>query len=355
MNKMFQSMALLTGVVVLLAACQTAAPAATDEHMGSPVAKSGSPTAPGADIVRDPTDLPGPLAPREPTTVRFDLTAQEVVGQLDSGTTFTYMTFGGKVPGPFLRARVGDTIELHLKNDSSSKLPHSIDLHAVNGPGGGAVYSQTKPGAESVFTFKALNPGLYVYHCATASVPFHMGSGMYGLILIEPAEGLAKVDHEFYVMQGEIYSSGSHATQGALTFNSVKLDNETPDYFVFNGAAGPVSLAGDQHSLKAKVGETVRIFFGVGGPNFTSSFHVIGEIFNKAYPFGTLTSPPLTDVQTISVPPGGATVVEFKLDEPGNYILVDHALSRLERGLVGYLKVEGSENPDVFHQGPASQ
>jgi len=341
-------------VLILLAACQSAPAAPTDEHV--PAANQTGVDAPaGADIVRDATDLPGPIAPRDPTTVRFTLTATEVVGQLAEGTTYTYMTFDGKVPGPFLRARVGDTIEITLKNNTTSALPHSIDLHAVTGPGGGAVYTQVTPGQEKVFTFKALSPGLYVYHCATASIPHHMGSGMYGMILIEPEEGLPKVDREFYVMQGEIYSSLPFGSKGALTFDGKKMSNETPDYFVFNGAVGSLGLASDKYSLKAKTGETIRIFFGIGGPNFTSSFHVIGEIFDRVYPFASLTSAPLTDVQTISTPPGGATVVEFKVDVPGTYLLVDHALRRLERGLIGYLVVEGPDNPDIIHEGPATK
>ncbi|HLF29062.1 MAG TPA: copper-containing nitrite reductase [Anaerolineae bacterium] len=306
----------------------------------------------GASIVRNPTDLPAPIGDRGPTLVRVDLTTQEVVGQLADGTTYTYFTFDGKVPGPMLRVRSGDTVELHLQNDAGSAFAHSIDLHAVTGPGGGAVHMQTKPGEETVFTFQALNPGLYVYHCATPSVPHHIASGMYGLILVEPEGGLPQVDREFYVMQGEIYSEQAFGTPGQLDFSAEKLSIERPEYFVFNGAAGALTTEAD--ALKAQVGETVRIFFGVGGPNYTSSFHVIGEIFDRAYPFAALTSAPLTDVQTISVPPGGAGLVEFKIDAPGKYILVDHALSRLERGLAGALIAEGDEQPEIFHAGPAT-
>lgn len=309
----------------------------------------------GADIVHDPSDLPGPLGPRPPQTVRIDLVAQEVVGQLADGTTFPYMTYNGKVPGPFLRVKVGDTVEMHLKNDSSSKFTHSIDLHAVSGPGGGAVYTQVNPGEEKVFTFKALQPGIFVYHCASPSIPHHIASGMYGLILVEPPNGLPKVDKEFYVMQGEIYSNQPFGTKGALSFDDTKLANETPDYLVFNGAVGAIGLASDKYALHANVGDTVRIFFGVGGPNDTSSFHLIGEIFNRVYPFGSVTSPAITDVQTVTVPPGGATIVEFKLDVPGKYTLVDHALSRLERGLVGLVIAQGADHPEIFHEGPASQ
>jgi nitrite reductase (NO-forming) len=307
----------------------------------------------GVSITKNPADLPGPVGDRAPQLVQVSLTAQEIEGQLADGVTYPYFTFNGTVPGPFVRARVGDTVEVTLTNETSSAFTHSIDLHAVNGPGGGAVYTQVAAGETKVFTFEAMNPGIYVYHCATPSVPHHIAGGMYGLILIEPEGGLPPVDREFYVMQGEIYTSEPFGTSGLMTFSHEKLLNETPEYFVFNGAAG--ALAGEENMLHANVGETVRIFFGVGGPNFTSSFHVIGEIFDRVYPFGSFTSEPLTNVQTISVAPGGAWAVEFTLDVPGDYILVDHALSRLERGLVGMLHVEGADNPDVFHDGPADE
>ena len=307
------------------------------------------PTEAGAiSVSRDPIELPPPITVRAPTTVRFDLETVEVTGRLDANMTYTYWTFNGKVPGPFLRARVGDTVEVHLKNAKDSVMIHSIDLHAVTGPGGGAGFTQADPGEEKVFTFKALQPGLYVYHCATPMVANHIAAGMYGMILIEPEAGLPKVDREFYVMQGEIYTGSDTPTKGLQEFSVEKLLAERPDYFVFNGGIGAVT---EQHPMHAKVGETVRIFFGVGGPNFTSSFHMIGEIFDRVYSFASLTAPALTNVQTVSVPPGGAAMVEMKLQVPGRYIMVDHALSRLERGLVGYMLVEGPPAPDIFHSG----
>ena len=299
----------------------------------------------GADIVRDPTDLPAPLEPREPQTVRVDLETIEVEGQLADGTTFTYWTFNGAVPGPFIRVRVGDTIEVHLKNSASSTMNHSVDFHAVTGPGGGAVMTQTEPGKETTFTAKAINVGLFVYHCATPMVANHISNGMYGLILVEPEGGLPPVDREFYVMQGDIYTTGAFGEQGMQMTDVTKLLNEDPEYVVFNGAVGALT---EQKPLKANTGESVRIFFGVGGPNLTSSFHVIGEIFDRVYDQASLTSAPLTNVQTTLVPPGGATMVEFNLEVPGRYILVDHALSRLQRGLAGYLIVEGEPNPEIF-------
>ena len=303
----------------------------------------------GADIVRNPTDLPAPLAAREPQIVRVDLEAIEVEGQLADGTTYTYWTFNGAVPGPFIRVRVGDTLEVHMKNSTSSTMNHSVDFHAVTGPGGGAVMTQTEPGKETMFTAKAIAPGLFVYHCATPMVANHISNGMYGLILVEPEGGLPPVDREFYVMQGDIYTTGKFGEQGHQATDIDKLLNEDPEYLVFNGAVGALTT---QKPLKANVGETIRIFFGVGGPNFMSSFHVIGEIFDRVYDQASLTSAPLTNVQTTIVPPGGATMVEFKLEVPGRYILVDHALSRLQHGLAGFLIVEGPANPEIFNGTP---
>jgi nitrite reductase (NO-forming) len=310
------------------------------------VAPAGVVDASAVDITRDPTDLPAPLPQRGPEKVVLNLETVEISGKLADGTSYKYWTFDGKIPGPFLRVRVGDTVEVHLKNLPDSLMAHSIDLHAVTGPGGGAVATQTKPGGETMFTFKALNVGLYVYHCATPMVAQHISNGMYGMILVEPVGGLPKVDHEFYMMQGELYTTQPFGTTGDLAADTTKLLDEQPEYFVFNGAS--MALASEAHMLHAKTGETVRIFFGVGGPNFTSSFHVIGEIFDRVFDQASLTSKPLTDVQTTMVPPGGATMVEFKVEVPGRYILVDHALSRLQRGLAGFLMVDGEANPNVF-------
>jgi nitrite reductase (NO-forming) len=302
-----------------------------------------------ADTVRIATDLPPPIARRAPATVKVDLVTQEVVGKLADGATFKFWTFNGKVPGPMVRVRVGDTVEVSLKNAADSEHMHNVDFHAVTGPGGGGVATMAAPGETQTFTFKAMAPGLYVYHCATPMVAEHIANGMYGAILVEPEEGLPKVDHEFYVMQGEVYTDEALGSKGLLNESIEKLLNEQPEFYIFNG--GFKALTGDK-ALHAKVGETVRIFFGVGGPNKTSSFHVIGEIFDHVYPYGSLTSTPIKDVQTVTVAPGGATVVDFKLEVPGNYIMVDHALSRLERGGAGILTVEGSANPEVFNAPP---
>jgi nitrite reductase (NO-forming) len=306
----------------------------------------------GADIVRDPADLPAPIGQRQPQVVRVDLETVELTGRLDDGTTYVYWTFNREVPGPMVRVRVGDTVEVHIRNAADSVMMHSVDFHAATGPGGGADFTQIAPGEEAVLTFKALKAGVFVYHCATPSVAHHIASGMYGLIVVEPEGGLPQVDREFYVMQGELYTVEPFGTKGEMEMDYDKLISERPEYFLFNGSVGALTKA---HPLYANAGETVRIFFGVGGPNYTSSFHVIGEIFDHVYDMGSVTSPPLTGVQTVSVPPGGATMVDFKIDRAGHYVLVDHALSRAERGLAGYLIVDGPREDDIMHSGPAKQ
>lgn len=310
---------------------------------GAAVGAAAAPKA--ASVAQDPTAVGEPVGARGPRQLTVNLETTEVVGQLDDGSTYRYWTFNSKVPGPFLRVRVGDTVTVNMANAIDSSHIHSVDFHAVTGPGGGAAVTQAPPGQSKSFTFKALNPGIYVYHCATPMVAQHISNGMYGMILVEPEGGLAKVDREFYVMQGELYTTQGFGAHGGHEFSLEKLLDERPTHLTFNGAVGALTKT---HKMEAKVGETVRIFFGVGGPNATSSFHVIGEVFDRVYNQGDLTSPPLRNVQTTTVAPGGATMVEFKVEVPGRLILVDHALSRLEKGLAGVLTVNGADNHDVF-------
>jgi nitrite reductase (NO-forming) len=296
-------------------------------------------------ILTAPPAVPPAITRQHSARVVVKLEVREVVKRLADGVEYTFWTFGDSIPGSFIRVREGDVVEFHLGNHPSSKMPHNIDLHAVTGPGGGATSSFTAPGHASQFTFTALNPGLFVYHCATAPVPMHVANGMYGMILVEPKDGLPKVDHEYYVMQGEVYTAGRNGEPGLQSFDPEKAMDERAPYVVFNGAVG--SLVGDR-ALQAKVGETVRIYFGVGGPNLTSSFHVIGEIFDTVYPDSSFSSPQ-RNIQTTLVPCGGSATVEFKLQTPGTYILVDHSLSRaFNKGALGMLKVTGPATPRIY-------
>ncbi|MBX7147660.1 nitrite reductase, copper-containing [bacterium] len=296
-----------------------------------------------AEITSAPA-VPAPIKRDHPAKLVVHLEVKEVTKPIADGVEYTFWTFGGDVPGKFIRVRQGDTVEFHLQNHPDNKMPHNIDLHAVTGPGGGAASSFTAPGHESQFTFKALNQGLYVYHCATAPVGMHIANGMYGLILVEPPQGLPPVDREYYVMQGDFYTVGKYREKGLQPFDMQKAIEENATYVLFNGSEG--SLVGDK-AIKAKVGETVRLFVGNGGPNLVSSFHVIGEVFDKVYTEGGTKYQ--ENVQTTLVPAGGSAIVEFKVEVPGTTILVDHSIFRtFNKGALGMLKVEGPDNKEVY-------
>lgn len=291
-----------------------------------------------------PPYVPKPVGSRPAKKLKVDLEIIEKEGEIMDGTKYLFWTFGGTVPGSFIRTRVGDEVEFTLKNHQDNKLPHNIDLHAVTGPGGGAAASLVAPGQQRTFSFKCLNPGLYVYHCAQAPVPMHMANGMYGLILVEPEGGLPPVDKEYYVMQGDFYTDGAYGAGGTQAFNQEKALMENPDYIVFNGKVGSLTQDG---ALTANPGETVRLFVGNGGPNKVSSFHVIGEIFDRVHvEGGDLMN---ENVQTTLIPAGGAAIVEFKVDVPGSYVLVDHSIFRaFNKGALGLLVAKGEENRKIY-------
>lgn len=313
-----------------------AGPAAAERVAAAPAVIRG-------DLTFAPA-VPPPTQRRAAAHVVVDVEIKEVVLPIAGDTTYTFWTFGGKVPGQFIRVRQGDTVEVHLKNAPDNKMPHNIDLHAVTGPGGGAPRTFTAPGHQTEFSFEALRPGLYVYHCAAAPVGMHIANGMYGLILVEPPEGLPPVDREFYVMQGDFYTVGNYHEKGLQGFDMQKAIDEKPTYVLFNGAEG--SLSGD-NALHAKVGEKIRVFVGNGGPNLVSSFHVIGAIFDRVYREGGTSVD--TDVQTTLIPSGGASIVEFTAKVPGEYAMVDHSIFRaFNKGAVGSIVVDGPAAPAIY-------
>ncbi len=291
-------------------------------------------------------NVPAPITRDYATKVIVELETVEKVMRLSDGVNYTFWTFGGSVPGNFIRVREGDLVELRLKNHKHSSVPHNIDLHAVTGPGGGAAATITIPGGESVLAFRTLNPGLYVYHCAVSPVPMHIANGMYGLILVEPKGGLPKVDREFYVFQSEFYAKPG-AAGAPHTLDMEKGAAEQPTHVVFNGSIG--ALAGD-NALQAKVGETIRLFVGNGGPNLVSSFHVIGEVFDNVYgEGGTMVSQ--KNVQTTLVPAGGSAIVEFRAEKAGSLVLVDHSIFRaFNKGALGLINVTGPDNAAIYKQ-----
>ena len=385
-----------------------------------------------AEITTAP-EVPAFITRTMPETVEVHFEAKEFIGDLADGKRYKFWSFNGTVPGPMIRVRLGDTVEFHLSNHSSSKFPHNIDLHAVNGPGGGASVSLVAPGEERVFRFKTLHPGLYVYHCASPipSIPAHIANGMYGLLLVEPKHGFSRVDHEFYVFESEFFTQASDEEVLSVSKVEVKpiefkkkqektgvdseenasgtsiekegfmdslvktfigkspeplepdksniqkdfsdsfletvidepLDSpapekkyllelslekgskEQPDYVVFNGRQGALS---GKNTLKVNVGEKVRIFFGNIGPNGISSLHIIGEIFDRVYLEGSVNGVVNRNVQTTLVPSGGATIVEFTIDVPGDYLLVDHSIFRIDKGAIGMIRAVGDSRPKIF-------
>ncbi|WP_442504892.1 copper-containing nitrite reductase [Neisseria meningitidis] len=354
-----QTLAALIASVFALAACgeQAAKPAETPAATASAEAPAASNSQAAAEtpsselpvidaIVTHAPEVPPPTDRDHPAKVRVKMETVEKTMKMDDGVEYHYWTFDGDVPGRMIRVREGDTVEVEFSNNPSSTVPHNVDFHAATGQGGGAAATFTAPGRTSTFSFKALQAGLYIYHCAVAPVGMHIANGMYGLILVEPKEGLPKVDKEFYIVQGDFYTKGKKGAQGLQPFDMDKAIAEQPEYVVFNGHVG--AIAGD-NALKAKAGETVRMYVGNGGPNLVSSFHVIGEIFDKVYvEGGKLIN---ENVQSTIVPAGGSAIVEFKVDIPGSYTLVDHSIFRaFNKGALGQLKVEGAENPEIMTQ-----
>ena len=352
-----QTLAALIASVFALAACgeQAAKPAETPAATASAEAPAASDSQAAAEtpsselpvidaIVTHAPEVPPPTDRDHPAKVRVKMETVEKTMTMEDGVEYHYWTFNGDVPGQMIRVREGDTVEVEFSNNPSSTVPHNVDFHAATGQGGGAEATFTAPGHTSTFSFKALQAGLYIYHCAVAPVGMHIANGMYGLILVEPKEGLPKVDKEFYIVQGDFYTKGKKGAQGLQPFDMDKAIAEQPEYVVFNGHVG--SIAGD-NALKAKAGETVRMYVGNGGPNLVSSFHVIGEIFDKVYvEGGKLIN---ENVQSTVIPAGGAAIVEFKVDIPGSYTLVDHSIFRaFNKGALGQLKVEGDENPEIM-------
>ena len=294
-------------------------------------------------VARDPADVPPPITRTAPTTVQVTLTAKEVTAELADGTTYAFWTFDGTVPGPMVRVMEGDTVEFTLINDLSSVNGHNIDFHAVNGPGGGAEVTNVAPGETATFTWKALHAGAFVYHCAFPPPMHHIAQGMYGAIVVEPVGGLPPVDREFYIMQGDWYTAGRLGNQGHQTFSNEKALAELPEYYTFNGH---VQALTELYPLQAEVGETVRVFFGVGGPNKGSNFHIIGEVFDRVYSGSDETF--TANEEAWYVPPGSVSTFEMFLDVPGSYTIVDHALYRVQKGAAGVLVVSGEPNPEVF-------
>jgi nitrite reductase (NO-forming) len=290
-------------------------------------------------------NVPPPLMRKHATKVVLNIEVKEHVKTLADGVTYTYWTFGDDAPGRFIRVREGDLVETHFSNHPDNMFSHNVDFHAASGPEGGGDASFIAPGHTATFSWRAMNPGLFIYHCVAAPAGLHISNGMYGLILVEPKGGLPGVDKEFFVVQGEFYTRGAYGERGQQEFSMEKALKEQPDYVVFNGHVG--ALMGDR-ALRVKAGQSVRMYLGNPGPSLVSSFHVVGGIFNNVYGEGGSTINQ-HNVQTTVIPVGGTATVEMTADVPGNYTIVDHAMFRaFNKGAMGLLVVDGAPRTELF-------
>lgn len=289
-----------------------------------------------------------------PAIVDVRFTVVEGVTAVDPETGVEYETWGYKIdgddtvatgtPGPMIRARVGDIFRFTITNPAGNTHPHNVDFHAVTGQGGGAADTTVAPGETTTIEARMLYPGMFMYHCAYGDVPLHISHGMFGGILVDPAEPLPPVDHELYVVQSEYYTTSSEA--GLVETDRTAITDEAPTFVVFNGAKG--ALAGD-NAPHIGVGERVRIYFINAGLNLDSNFHPIGSHWDVVYREAALLNAPLRGSQTTLVPAGGGTVVELIGQVPSTILLVDHALARtFDKGALAQIVVDGPADPEIF-------
>lgn len=308
-----------------------------------------TPKTPRVDrVAADPRDIPDPISRRTPKTHNVTLAAKEVVAEIEDGVTFKHMTWNGQVPGPMIRVRQGDTVNLTVKNLPENTTIHNVDFHAVYGTGGCAVATTSPPGQESQVSFKATYPGAFIYHCAVPRLDMHISSGMYGMIVVEPPEGLPEVDHEFYFGQNEVYTDKEVGEKGMHNFHKPSMMAENPTYVLLNGEKNAITPS-RYGALQVDREETARVFMVTGGPNLTSSFHAIGNVWSKAWREGAIHNTPDTYLQTCQVAPGSCGVFQMDFPVPEKIMLVDHALTRYaKKGMLGIIKVNGQEQPDIF-------
>ena len=274
---------------------------------------------------------PAPVDPRAPqpprrglVKVRFEVRQTRLA--VAPGVVYEAWTFDGRVPGPFLRVTVGDTMDFTLVNHGM--MPHSIDFHAAQiAPS--RVYTNVMPGDSIEFRWSPQVPGAFLYHCGTAPVAMHIANGMYGALIVDPAEPLPPA-REFVFVQGEWYTMPAVDTKGALQLDWNKLLSGAPDYVTFNGIAAQYA----DHPIRVQAGELLRFYVVDAGPNRISAFHVVGAIFSKVYP-DAVPSHAWEGVQTATVPPGGGMIFETRLAEPGTYPFVTHAFADATNGAVG--------------------
>jgi nitrite reductase (NO-forming) len=294
---------------------------------------------PATDVQPDPNapkytlyDATAP-APLPGTTHDIDLVVQEKKMTVAEGFVVAVWTFNGTVPGPVIRVKIGDTIRVHLKNPATNQLPHSVDFHASQVAWNDEMTS-IKPGEEKLYEWKADYAGVWMYHCGTAPALHHIANGMYGMVIVEPKEGLPPVDREFALVQSEWYL-GPQGEPASLT--KAAAGAPSPDFVVFNGVANQYK----DNPLEVPTGGTVRVFVLDAGPSIDSSFHIVGTIFNTVIKEGiqlTPNNPGHYGSQAVDLSPAQGAIIQFTTPEDGLYPVVTHAFNFVGRGALGLVQ-----------------
>ncbi|CAN5278107.1 hypothetical protein BH18ACT12_BH18ACT12_05460 [soil metagenome] len=274
--------------------------------------------------------------------VKVKMTLKDMTVQVAPGVRYSTWSFDGHgAPGPIVHVREGQTVEMTLTNGGA--IPHSIDFHAARiAPN--VAFKDVMPGESFTFRFKASDPGVYMYHCGTKPVLAHIANGMYGAIVVTPTtKPLPRVDKEYVLVASEWYLSGDGIKEPA-TLDMAKARAMAPDWTTFNGYANQYVT----HPLTADPGDTVRFWVVAAGPTLDTDFHIVGTIFDRAWPNANVTGPPQLGVQTVQVPAGGGGVFDVKIGEEGLYPFVSHAFAHVDLGQVGILKV-GSPKGTASH------
>ena len=296
--------------------------------------------APDSDVQPDP-DSPDyvlfpPEAPPllEGTVHDIELVIEEkpmtVAQGDDGGFVQAVWTFNGTVPGPVIRVKVGDTIRVHLINPAESQVGHSIDFHASQVAWNDEM-TTINPGEEKIYEWVAEYAGVWMYHCGTSPALHHIANGMYGMVIVEPAEGLGPVDAEVAVVQSEWYL-GPQGEPASLSKAAAAAP--APDYVVFNGVANQYL----DNPIAVGTGERVRIFVLNAGPSIDSSFHVVGTIFSRVIKEGVqlnLGNPGNFGSQAVDLSPAQGAIIEMEMPEDGLYPMVTHAFNFVGRGALG--------------------
>ena len=317
--------------------------AAPDHNVALPLESFAGKVAPNsAELAKahKPYDATLPPLPKG-DLVKVQMTLKDMAVEIAPGVKYNTWAFDGTgAPGPIIRVREGQTVEMTLTNGGS--IPHSIDFHAARiAPN--IAFRDANPGESFTFRFKAGDPGVYMYHCGTKPVLAHIANGMYGAIIVEPKEGLPPVDNEYVLVGSEWYLNGDGIKEPA-SLDMTKARTRMADWVTFNGYANQYVT----HPLTAKPGETTRFWVVAAGPTNNVNFHVVGTIFDRVWQNSDLESPPQQGVQTAIVPAGGGAVFDVKIDGPGSYPFVSHAFADVDLGQVGLLQVgdpKGTSTP----------